>query len=286
MASSAVGVCVSVVQGANVLVKERLLRVPDSCTLADLFNRVTDDAVLVAEASVVCCKQLNSAWINASVTDDVGLLVNDFGCRYIRFQLPPKDVEPPPPKRAARAANEVLMGTSRLRNRLPKRRPEKNKKEQLFNDVRSLLLSRDVGFSPAAADSEGFTVVNCLVNALWAIDACHDTLKNATSKKGQVTVPQLPEVWQKFQGYNDYKSKKVAKPRLKSPVLKEFAQELFRIAGLPSLQVSDWCQTKSEIEGFANTLDGYANYLEDANQAQLLRQSAAHPARQVCVFIL
>ena len=103
----------SVVQGANVLVKERLLRVPDSCILVDLLHKVTDDAVeLDAEASVMCCKQLNSAWIDASVTDDVGLLVNDFGCRYIRFQIPPKVVEPPPPKRA-RAATEALMGTSR-----------------------------------------------------------------------------------------------------------------------------------------------------------------------------
>ena len=291
---SSVGVCVSVTRGASTILRERLLRIPDTCSLKDLLSKIATDASLTltpdqcAEASVKCSKQATSPCLDASLADDVGLLVNDFGCRYIRFQLPLTEVAEPLPKRVCRSVTDVLLGEARSRNKLPKpkRVPEKNSKEKLFNNVRSLLLSKDVGFSPLAAESEGFSVVNCLTNVLWAIDACHDTLRTATSKKGCTKIPRLPEVWEKFQGYNDYKLKKVAKPRLHSSTLKEFALELFRIVGLPSLQFSDWYQTREEIEGLANTLDGYADHMVETNQAQQKRQSVEHPPRQVCAFHL
>lgn len=180
------------------------------------------------------------------------------------------------------------MGAARSRNKLPKpkKKPEKNKKEKLFNDVRNLLLIRGIGFPPSVAESEGFSVVNVLTNTLWAIDASHDTLSAATSKQGSTKIPKLPGVWEQFQGYNDYKSKKVAKPRLQSLVLKEFAQEIFQIIGFPSLQFSDWHQTKMEVEGLANTLDAYAYHLEEANLSQQQRQGVNHPPRQVitCLY--
>ncbi len=120
------------------MIKETLLRVPDSCTLEELLHKVTDknttdlDAEDLATASVQCSKQLNSVWLNTNIRDDVGLLVNDFGCRYIRFHILPKAVEPSPPKRV-RMAMDVLMGAARSRNKLPKpkRKPEKNPKAMM-----------------------------------------------------------------------------------------------------------------------------------------------------------
>ena len=66
------------------------------------------------------------------------------------------------------------------------------------------------------------------------------------------------------------KHKKVLKPRLEVQVLSEMS---FRIAGLPSLQSSDWYQARLEIGTFATTLDGYATMLNEANEAQQHRQS-------------
>ena len=175
------------------------------------------------------------------------------------------------------------MAASRSRDSLPKRKPGKNRKEQLFNDVRGHLESRSLGFSAASAGSEGYEVVNTLTNCLWSIDANHDTLDKACSKKGSEKVPKLPVIWRKFTGHNDYKVKKKAKTRLHAAELHQTAMDLFRVAGRLTVQTEPWHETKQEIEGLAVTLNGYAEVLDEANDAQQERQKQKHPARQVCL---
>ena len=80
------------------------------------------------------------------------------------------------------------------------------------------------------------------------------------------------------------KQKKMYKPRLEVKVLSETSKQLFGIAGLPSLQSSDWYQTRLEIEMFATTLDGYATMLNEANETQQCRQSAKTPPCQVSKY--
>ena len=41
---SSVGVCVSVTQGASTILRERLLRIPDTCSLKDLLSKIATDA--------------------------------------------------------------------------------------------------------------------------------------------------------------------------------------------------------------------------------------------------
>ena len=136
------------------------------------------------------------------------------------------------------------MAVSRDRTKLPRKKVAKNKKEELFNDVRGFFEGRKVGFSPSAADSEGYEMVNCLTNCLWMIDTNFDTLEQASSKKGPTKVPKVPEVWKRFAGYNDYKSKKKAKPRLNATELRQTAVDLFRLVGRPSIQSCAWKQEK------------------------------------------
>ena len=85
-------------------------------------------------------------------------------------------------------------------------------------------------------DQKGTKLSNTLTNCLWSIDANHDTLDKACSKKGSEKVPKLPDIWRKFTGYNDYKVKKKAKPRLHAAELHQTAMDLFSVAGRPTVQ--------------------------------------------------
>lgn len=286
-ATSGLGVCVSVVSGARTLVKDKLLRVPDTCTLLELLKKVADDRAEIdtrddTPVTVQCSKKDScGGWMDTDLTSDVGLVVGDFGCRYIRFTAP---IHEPSPEQSsskhARTVADVLMGEAQARDKLPKPKHVTNKKAELFNAVRGLLVTRKIGFHSSTADSEGFYVINGLTNVLWSIDANQDSLLQATAKRGDTKVPKLPDVWLDFKGYNDYKAKKNAKPRLSVDLLKCSAEQLFNLAGRASLASLAWQQTRLEIEGLASTLSGYARFLNEANAGQQERQSRAHPPRQ------
>ena len=102
---TSVGICASVVSGAKILVRDRLLKVPDTTTLAQLFERVKPDGECVVHEDVVvkCSSKPGSSWIDTERENDVGVLVNDFGCKYIRFMVPTQDSMHPPPARSASA---------------------------------------------------------------------------------------------------------------------------------------------------------------------------------------
>ena len=195
--------------------------------------------------------------------------------------VPNPEMDPPSPKRARCTVADVLMRGSRARDRLPRAKAGKNRKEKLFNDVRFYFESKKVGFSSAVAETNGYELVNVLTNCLWSIDANHDTLVQATAKRGQAKVPTLSDTWRKFSGYNDYKSKKMIKPRLHAPELHQTAQVLFRVAGLPSLHTEEWKEIKEDIESLALTLDGYAEILDECNEKQQGRQKKEDLCRQV-----
>ena len=83
-----IGVCVSVVtcSGATMVVKERLLRVPDTTTLTELLRNIKPDSpACTAAVAAKCSRNPSSGWIDADLDADIGLLVSDFGCKYIRF---------------------------------------------------------------------------------------------------------------------------------------------------------------------------------------------------------
>ena len=52
-AMSSEGICTSVVSGAKILVRDRLLKVPDTTTLADLFDKVKPEGKRVDHEDVV-----------------------------------------------------------------------------------------------------------------------------------------------------------------------------------------------------------------------------------------
>ena len=159
-AMTSVGICTSVVSGAKILVCDRLLKVPDTTTLAlaELFEKVKPDRERVVHEDVIkYSSKPGSSWIGTELENDVGVLVNDFGCKYIRFMVPMQDSVHPPSSKHVYTVNDVLMAVSRDRTKLPRKKILKNK-EELFNDVQGFFEGRQV------ADSEGYEVVNYLTN--------------------------------------------------------------------------------------------------------------------------
>ena len=105
-----IGVCVSVVSGATMVVKERLLRVPDTTTLTELLRNIKPDSpACTAAVAAKCSRNPSSGWIDADLDADIGLLVSDFGCKYIRFIVAVPETEPPSPKRVRRTAADVHL---------------------------------------------------------------------------------------------------------------------------------------------------------------------------------
>ena len=145
----------------------------------------------------------------------MGLLANEFGCRYIRYVLrkAPKCDEPPKAKKACASFDTVLMAGQTDRDYFQKPKVVINRDDQLFNDVCGLLAERKIGFTRTAAPDEGYDVVNVLTNALRSIDGNHGTLDQASVKQGPSKIPSLPAVWKKFVNY-DSSCSVCTKPRL------------------------------------------------------------------------
>ena len=80
---TSVGICASVVSGAKILVCDRLLKVPDTTTLAQLFERVKPDGECVVHEDVVvkCSSKPRGVWLSlivgvATKAAGAGLLTN------------------------------------------------------------------------------------------------------------------------------------------------------------------------------------------------------------------
>ena len=102
---TAVGICMSVVSGAKILVRDRLMKVPDTTTLAERFEKVKPEGEHVDHERVVvkCSSRPGSNWIDTKLENDVGVLVNDFGFKYIRlWYLRRTPCTPPPQSVSAR----------------------------------------------------------------------------------------------------------------------------------------------------------------------------------------
>lgn len=80
------GICVSVESEAKTFVRDRFLKVPDTITLTQLFEWVKPnrECIVLENVVVKCYSKLGSSWIDTE-------LVNDFGCKYIRFMVPTQD---------------------------------------------------------------------------------------------------------------------------------------------------------------------------------------------------
>ena len=85
--------------------------------------------------------------------------------------------------------------------------------------------------------------------------------------------------FQKFRGFNDWKRKKHAAPRLQAEELSAHATALFSLVEKP--YTSGWEGFQDDLERLSEALAEYARYLTSKKNTVLERQRASHPARQL-----
>ena len=136
------------------------------------------------------------------VIGDFSILVADvtatFG-RYLKYYV--KSSEVVPALSAGSNAFEVMMRAqktltaSSAQLRHPPKVPERNKRDQLFNDLISMVESKGLEWkSDEVYCGSATKAVQALRDTLWYIDGSHHTLAERSCA--------VPEIFQKFSGYN------------------------------------------------------------------------------------
>ena len=101
-------------------------------------------------------------------------------------------------------AFEVLMSSQRqLAHTLPQRKHPRNKKDELYNDLLTLLEKKGLYFLSSDGESAGHNLVRVLTDLLWLIDGHHGTLKDWSCP--------VPLVFSSFTGYNAPERSKLRK---------------------------------------------------------------------------
>ncbi len=153
------------------------------------------------------------------VPEDAPLtLLEQFNCSYICYHLAP-NITTSHNVFTSRIVSDVLMEHSR-QSILPARltNPILRADQQVQNELLNLLAEMSVGWSPSVVQSIGDRFIRILSATLWYLDSHHDSFL------GQ-GIP-IPKMFSKFQ---NYKAKKMKKPRLTKEGLNEHIQSLSAI---------------------------------------------------------
>ena len=134
-------------------------------------------------------------------------LLDQFNCHYVCFHLMSTEVSTS--ISTSRNAINILMSSSKEK-RLPQPIEGANQRadHQLYNKLLEVLGTLKVGWSPCVVESTGKRFVQKLANCLWYLDCHHDNFV------GQGI--HIPQLFAQFQGFNDFKAKKIKKKTLLS----------------------------------------------------------------------
>ncbi|XP_048105014.1 uncharacterized protein LOC125298354 [Alosa alosa] len=152
-------------------------------------------------------------------------------------------------------------------------------KDRLFNDVVMDMKREEIKFPGTMANAEISRYMLALVDTLWYLDGTKEKIqRRALNQSGSIT--RIPERFMNnYNGYNDYKRKKIKAPQLDSASLKT------HVACLQTLMeqkfVSLWGDYGKDLEHLAVSMSEYAQFLDLSSKAQQDRQSLPHPVRQL-----
>ena len=119
-----------------------------------------------------------------------------------------------------------------------------------------------------------------LTNTLWYITNQHEVIRAAAVTRTDLTC--VPEIFSKYQGYNELKRKKLKQQPITQSGLDSNAQALFALSCRPIMQSSpEWRDFQSNVKKLAECLSKYKNYLVKQLSAQEERQSKLTPPRSV-----
>ena len=119
-----------------------------------------------------------------------------------------------------------------------------------------------------------------LTNALWYATSHHLTINDRASKEKDVL--PVPEEFENFQGYNQYKRKKMKAAQLDKSSLTSHAEALFSLVNKPYIRSTAGLQhVGSEVLKLAQCFSSYANYLSKQNDRVKQVSSSDRPCRTV-----
>ena len=81
-----------------------------------------------------------------------------------------------------------------------------NNFDKLMNELISYLNINRLGWSKSIVDTTGISFIKCLTSALWHTTCHHDSFKERSI--------DIPLIFQKYQNYDDYVSKRKSKPQM------------------------------------------------------------------------
>ena len=177
--------------------------------------------------------------------------MRNFSAKYVTFYV---CMGSTPVQQPQQNAFHVLMNAAKDRNHLPAAMETEHRQliatERLHNQVLIYMKSVGTGFTHDMVESVGHSVVRTLKDALWYIDTAHQQFEDRGI--------HLPESFQWFQGFNDYKKNRKNKPRTCADRLIQHSQALAGLLMLPSLSASNCIKLKADIEVFNNALQAYS----------------------------
>ena len=224
----------------------------------------------IEEVRVGCTKEA------LDIVGDHGLAVNDvtesFG-RFLKFYVLSTVSEDLPP---ARDAFQVMFAAQRRLNsvKYPPMISVRNKRDELYNDLLSLLKSKDLHWEAEEVQSGTATrAIQTLRDALWYVDGSHSTL----IERG-CTIPAL---FRQFSGYNkseQHKHRKRVPSSLSREVLLSHSQALFTTLHNPFWSRPLWSAHSSQPitpESLAKTTppSGSASSLSPSSSSSMCSSS-------------
>ncbi|XP_053389760.1 uncharacterized protein LOC128552729 [Mercenaria mercenaria] len=155
-----------------------------------------------------------------------------------------------------------------------------NRKDELYNDVVKLMTQKNLKMPKWSVSDEGEYVVQVITSALWCLTNHHLTINDAA--KTSKDVIEVPKLFETFQGYNDFKRKKLKSQPLSQELCDSHGNASMNIVTRPVFH-SDvhWQQFREDIDNLASCFAHYKMYLENRLKNQTLRQGQLNPPRTV-----
>eukprot|EP00117_Sycon_ciliatum_P037667 scpid20458/ scgid28125/ len=130
--------CVECHRSSKCLVQQRLVSAAADSSLLEVFRQHVQPRLEESVDGDVTAFASQSGkvgtWKEVDVDEKVQL-VAEFGCRFIKFDLPKEDIGEPAAKRRPTSAFDIMLAAASERNSLPDRREPVTRKDDLFNDV-------------------------------------------------------------------------------------------------------------------------------------------------------
>lgn len=256
-------------------------------TVSGRLNLSSDSIVNIKLRSAATSCPIHVSSVDMNVID----LIHELNCKFVEFNTRSNDYTPAitntitnPSLAASTTSSSVCTTPSRpnafsLLMENTYHVPTKPDSGRLTGmhllkcDVIDLVSSMGCGWTKASIQS-GEATINKLVAALWYVDHAHQTFKGQGCR--------IPNVFAKFNGYNNYKKVHHTMPVIKSIRLGELISDLATIVGLPSMTSTRNKKLTEHIESLMQCLAKYKNHLDKDNVSHKdIFQKAKTPLRNV-----